>query len=75
MASINLLHIVQVNAVVPVDGELASILRTSRFAEEFSFQPCLADQPSSSCVGPKVGAGERYTCNVLEGLPEYYQKL
>uniref|UniRef100_A0A3B3R7T2 Arsenite methyltransferase n=1 Tax=Paramormyrops kingsleyae TaxID=1676925 RepID=A0A3B3R7T2_9TELE len=59
-------HTFKVNAVVPVDGELASILRRSRFAEEFSFQPCLADQPSSSCVGPKTVTWNPFEVENLE---------
>ncbi|KAJ8365806.1 hypothetical protein SKAU_G00146370 [Synaphobranchus kaupii] len=41
----------KVNDVVEVDGEVASILKTSRFAEEFTFQPD-SQTSSGSCCAP-----------------------
>ncbi|KAG7492870.1 hypothetical protein MATL_G00018610 [Megalops atlanticus] len=41
--------------VVKVDGEVASILKNSRFEEEFTFQPDVETPlPGSCCVSPKV---------------------
>ncbi|XP_036399021.1 arsenite methyltransferase [Megalops cyprinoides] len=43
------------NEMVKVDGEVASILKNSRFEEEFTFQPdAEMPLPGSCCVSPKV---------------------
>ncbi|XP_035256449.1 arsenite methyltransferase [Anguilla anguilla] len=44
------------NDVVEVDGELASILKNSRFAEEFTFQPDTQRSLSGSCCPPTAKA-------------------
>uniref|UniRef100_A0A8C9VFJ7 Arsenite methyltransferase n=1 Tax=Scleropages formosus TaxID=113540 RepID=A0A8C9VFJ7_SCLFO len=51
-------HTFRKNEVVTVDGELASILKMSRFAEEFTFQDHAENKTGSCCVMPKVGAGD-----------------
>ncbi|XP_069045262.1 arsenite methyltransferase isoform X2 [Lepisosteus oculatus] len=44
----------QEGQVAEVDGEIAAILKGSRFAEEFSFQPVVKTQPASTGCCPAV---------------------